>query len=520
MSQTYQSLYRTYRPQNFDEVEGQRHVVSTLRSSVQQGKVAHAYLFAGPRGTGKTSSARIIAKVLNCEAPLSDGNPCNMCKNCLDAKDGTLIDIIEVDAASNRGIDEIRALRDNVNFAPTQGKKKVYIIDEVHMLSRDASNALLKTLEEPPSHVHFILATTEAHKILPTIISRCQYFKFYPLTTEEIIERLETILKAEGTTIAKDVLTVVATQAQGGMRDSITLLERVIASGLSTVAEVEQLFGLSSEESFAALHQAIITKDGTAMVTLFKKVTEEGIPDMEFLKGLLSYLHQRLRAHFLDKDAAFSLILPHIEALRRAINASHHAGYPLLTYEVEALRLVQTPEAPVSSPSPAPAVTTTAPARKPTAAKKKPASAVKATTPPPLAPSAPTPAVAKETSGSPLEMIAKKWRSLCFKFTDPKVRMAFSSGSKPRSLQDGVLTLALLQPEHKALLASKEHLDSLASIIQANLELDVTVTIDVPVDAPEPVPVAPEGASLPPTPEEIEEVSVETIAELFGGTIE
>ena len=223
----YKALYRTYRPNSFDEVAGQKHVVKTLQNAIEQKKIAHAYLFCGPRGTGKTSIAKIFAKTINCENEVE--KPCLKCDNCLAVQEGNHPDIIEIDAASNNGVEEVRSLIEKVKYAPLKGKYKVYIIDEVHMMSTGAFNALLKTIEEPPAHVIFILATTEPHKVLPTIISRCQRFDFTKVSRIEIIERIHTILKAENIQCDEDVVKLIAQLADGGLRDALSILDQCIA---------------------------------------------------------------------------------------------------------------------------------------------------------------------------------------------------------------------------------------------------------------------------------------------------
>ena len=251
---TSQVYYRKWRPSSFAELVGQEHVATTLRQSLKQGRVSHSYLFCGPRGSGKTTTARIIAKAVNC-LDLRDGDPCNVCTICSTINDGRFMDIIELDAASNRGIDEIRDIREKVNFSPAQGSRKVYIIDEAHMLTDAASNAFLKTLEEPPAHVIFVLCTTEVQKILPTIVSRCQRFDFRRIPSDLIYNRLAAIAEAEGVTVEPEALRLVARYASGSLRDAQNLLEQLVVSYGDGVGllQVEDLLGLGHGERWLDL---------------------------------------------------------------------------------------------------------------------------------------------------------------------------------------------------------------------------------------------------------------------------
>ncbi len=257
----HQALYRKWRPQTFSDVCGQDHITAILRYGVENGKTSHAYLFTGSRGTGKTTCAKILAKAVNCKSP-ERGNPCGKCEACLAAAKSSCIDIIEMDAASNNGVDDIRQIRDEVEYLPAELTKKVYIIDEVHMLSQSAFNALLKTLEEPPSHVMFILATTELQKIPATILSRCQRFDFRRIATEVIADRLEYIAKEEGITLEHEAAFMLAHLAQGGMRDAISLLE--LCSGENrpvTTAVVEEIAGTGGRDVIIKLLSAVCDKD-------------------------------------------------------------------------------------------------------------------------------------------------------------------------------------------------------------------------------------------------------------------
>ncbi len=274
---TAQVYYRKWRPSSFNELVGQEHVAITLRQSVRQNRVSHSYLFCGPRGSGKTTTARIIAKAVNC-LDLQDGDPCNSCAICQSINDGRFMDIIELDAASNRGIDEIRDIRDKVNFATVQGQRKVYIIDEAHMLTDAASNAFLKTLEEPPPHVIFVLCTTEAHRILPTIISRCQRLDFRRIPSDLIFGRLAEISEAEGVTVESEALRLIARYAAGSLRDAENLLEQLVVSYRDGVGlkQVEELLGMGSGESSLELVNYLLMGNTSASLSAVNRAAWDG----------------------------------------------------------------------------------------------------------------------------------------------------------------------------------------------------------------------------------------------------
>ena len=274
---TSQAYYRKWRPSSFGQLAGQEHVSTTLRQSVRLGRISHSYLFCGPRGSGKTTTARIIAKAANC-LDLQDGDPCNACSVCQTINEGRFMDIIELDAASNRGIDEIRDIRDKVNFAPVQGRRKVYIIDEAHMLTDAASNAFLKTLEEPPAHVIFVLCTTEAHRILPTIISRCQRLDFRRIPSETVFGRLSEIADAEGVAVEPAALRIIARYAAGSLRDAENLLEQLVVScpdGV-TAPQVENLLGIGSDETALELVKYLLLGNTTASLSAVNRAAWEG----------------------------------------------------------------------------------------------------------------------------------------------------------------------------------------------------------------------------------------------------
>ena len=274
----FQVYYRKWRPQNFRDLVGQDHVTTTLREAVKQSRVAHSYLFCGPRGTGKTSSARLLAKAVNCRSP-EDGDPCNSCPPCLAINEASFIDLIELDAASNRGIDEIRNIRDKVNLSPAEGGYKVYIIDEAHMLTEHASNAFLKTLEEPPAHAIFVLCTTEPHKILPTIISRCQRFDFRRLSSDAIKGRLEEICLNEGVEAEGDALIALARSAGGSLRDAENLTEQLVVSGGHRIGirEVYDLLGLGHGERAREFVRYLLMGNASAALSTINRAAWDGL---------------------------------------------------------------------------------------------------------------------------------------------------------------------------------------------------------------------------------------------------
>ena len=272
----YKTLYRVYRPQKFEDVAGQEHIITTLRHAVTENKIAHAYLFCGPRGTGKTTIAKLLAKAINCTG---EPKPCDECENCQEITQGTHPDVIEIDAASNNGVDEVRSLIEKVKYAPTKGKYKVYIIDEVHMMSTGAFNALLKTLEEPPAHVVFILATTEPHKILPTIISRCQRFDFTKLSLQDIVKRMKIVVDEEGYQCDDEALEMIAKLADGGMRDALSILEQCLAFNDQhlTVQDVNHIYGIVSLENKIDFIKVLLTKDMKKSLSLLDEMKTNGI---------------------------------------------------------------------------------------------------------------------------------------------------------------------------------------------------------------------------------------------------
>lgn len=353
------ALYRAWRPQSFQDMVGQQHIIQTLQNAIREQRVSHAYLFSGPRGTGKTSAAKVLAKAVNCERGLGP-EPCNECPSCLRITAGNIMDVQEIDAASNRGVEEIRDLRDKVKYAPTEVRRKVYIIDEVHMLTTEAFNALLKTLEEPPQHVMFILATTEPHKLPATIISRCQRFDFRRVSLEEQTGRLTEICQKEGITADADALQYIARLSDGGMRDALSILDQIssFTDGKVTYQQVLGMTGGIPSEQFARLAAAILEGDMGQLLELVEQLMHEGKSADKCLENLLYYFRDLLMikmvpgadqltdrvlnpADFRDMAAAYSRerLFVIVETLSRYLGEMKYASHPQTIFEVALMKL-------------------------------------------------------------------------------------------------------------------------------------------------------------------------------------
>ena len=308
MTTSSQVFYRKWRPGTFSDLAGQEHVGNTLRQAVMQGRVSHSYLFCGTRGSGKTTTARVLSKAVNCLDP-QDGDPCDRCAICVSINEGRNLDIIELDAASNRGVEEIREIRDKVHFQPAQNRRKVYIIDEAHMLTREASNAFLKTLEEPPAHVIFILCTTEADRILPTILSRCQRYDFRRLPGQTIYDRLAYVTDQEGVAIQPDALRMVARNAGGSMRDALNMLEQLAVSSNQEISlrDVEEALGLVRSDAYLILAQKMLSGDTSGSLETINDVVWEGGEPRQLHRQTLEILRSIL---LLSWDAGDTLDLP------------------------------------------------------------------------------------------------------------------------------------------------------------------------------------------------------------------
>ena len=446
-----QALYRKWRPQSWDEVVGQDHIVQTLRNAVRAERVAHAYLFAGPRGTGKTTTARLLAKAINCTAPSLGDRPCNQCAHCLAVTEGRYLDLIEIDAASNTSVEDVRDLRDKINFAPNEGDFKVYIVDEVHMLSTAAFNALLKTLEEPPPHAIFVLATTEVHKIPATVLSRCQRHEFRRLPLAVIVDHLRRKLEEEGLEADAGVLELVSRQATGSMRDAISLLDQLASTGGPiSLARAEAVLGTAAGEAVGHVLEALIAGDVASGLTWINKALDGGADPRQFARQVVDTLRGVLLARMgnaqlleMTPEAradivrwAKALEIPSLLAAIRAFNKAALEGrsgwQPGLVLE---LAFVESAQGPAADPPPPPQ----SPARRPTQPPPpRPAEPeAKAATADPHAPSPVIPA-----GELTFPMIVGRWREVlaAARKRDPRTQALLNS-CRPLGLEAGVLVL-------------------------------------------------------------------------------
>jgi DNA polymerase-3 subunit gamma/tau len=331
------SLYRKYRPKDFPSLVGQDHIKTTLLNAIKSKKLAHAYLFTGPRGTGKTTTARLLAKAVNSSQMSEDGNFDN-CEFAAEIDAGRLIDVIEIDAASNRGIDEIRDLREKINYSPTRAPNKVYIIDEVHMLTKEAFNALLKTLEEPPSFVYFILATTEIQKVPETIISRCQRFDFKRISEADLVARLKFVAENEEIRADEDALKIIAKQARGGLRDALTMMEQLIHGNKLEAEYVQKVLGLSKAMGVENTFEMMVNGQTLEAVQTLKKLHEQGTDLVNFNKEILEFLREKLMENLEKGTGNINWLLQTIENFQEAYEKQKFSYIPELPLEIAIIK--------------------------------------------------------------------------------------------------------------------------------------------------------------------------------------
>ena len=490
-----QALYRKWRPRTFDEVVGQEHVVRTLRNALISGHIHHAYLFAGPRGTGKTTTARLLAKAVNCLAA-EDQRPCNVCAICQAVNEGRLLDLIEIDAASNTGVDDVRELRERVGFRPNEARYKVYVIDEVHMLSNAAFNALLKTLEEPPPHVIFVLATTEAHKIPATVLSRCQRFDFRRVPVSDIVVRLERLTEQEHIPAEREALTIIARQATGSMRDAESLLDQLASYGDSgiTAADVRAALGTGAGETVIQVADALARGDVAQGLSVINTAVDEGADPRQFARQMVEHLRalllmrlksdvvlvhvsDDLRPRLEEQAVAFSP-----RALARAVRLFNQAAVevksgwqPQLPLEMAFVEATLPPEPedavsrapsaqgvpgtppPARPPAPAPARPAPVPARSssPPPARSTPA---RSTSPPPARPTAtarePEPTYSGPVSGDgPLapETLRSRWSDFLNALRPRNLALeALMRSCEPVAVEGDVILLGFAHNFHRA----------------------------------------------------------------------
>lgn len=496
-----QALYRKWRPRQWDEVVGQEHILQTLTNAVRAGRTGHAYLFAGPRGTGKTTVARILAKAVNCLHEDPAQRPCNQCDHCVAVNENRFLDLIEIDAASNTSVDDVRDLRDKINFAPTQGKYKIYIIDEVHMLSTAAFNALLKTLEEPPPHAIFVLATTEIHKIPATVLSRCQRHEFRRLPVDEIVAQLKHIAQEENIQADDDALTLIARQASGGMRDAISLLDQLASSGQKIdLALTQTVLGTATSQTVLDLIASIADHRPAPAMDAIHRALDSGADPRSLARQIVDYLRgllliqmgnadqveatQEVQSTMAAHAKAFSTheVLRMMKAFNAAAADTRGGWQPSLGLELALAEALEAPQpvtrAALESPLPAP---------------KKALAMPKSVPPVETAPAAPKPVPPVETapaagaasqpeppaSASPLvsnAQIIQAWKQIQARVKGHSVNLAALLNSvKSLDMQGSTLILGLASDVLVEKMNRPEHIEATRQAIHDLLGVDLSI---------------------------------------------
>ena len=498
-----QALYRKWRPQKWDEVVGQQHVVQTLRNAVTGERVAHAYLFSGPRGTGKTTVARLLAKAVNCLAGDLSARPCNQCDHCVAVNEGRFLDLIEIDAASNTSVDDVRDLRDKINFSPNQGRYKVYIIDEVHMLSTAAFNALLKTLEEPPPHAIFVLATTEMHKIPATVLSRCQRHEFRRVPVDDIVRQLGQIIQVEGIQAEPEALTLISRQATGSLRDAISLLDLMASTGQKISLELTQtVLGTATNQTVLDLADAILDKRPDDGLETIHRALDAGTDARLLARQIVDYLRALLLVKLGNeaqadlaadtraqvKRHAEALTAPEILRMTRLFNAAatdlRGSWQPSLSLELALAEASEGPQ-PVEKPSVAggekPPETRSRPEVPPRYLLPRPDRGVQ-NKPPEAARPNPAPPLASVPENKPirgvvsLDQVAKAWRQVraAVRPQNPALEALLNS-CKLLEIKNGILVLGFASEVLRSKMDAPGQLDATRKVIAEVLGVEFQI---------------------------------------------
>jgi DNA polymerase-3 subunit gamma/tau len=476
-----QAFYRKWRPQTWDAIIGQEHITSTLQNAVTADRVAHAFLFAGPRGTGKTSTARLLAKAVNCLAPELADRPCNACQHCEAVNQGRFLDLIEIDAASNTSVDDVRDLRDKINFSPNQGRFKVYIIDEVHMLSTAAFNALLKTLEEPPSHAMFILATTEVHKIPATVLSRCQRHEFRRIPVNDIVLNLEAIAEKENIEVESDACLLIARQATGSMRDAVSLLDQLAStSQVITLRLAQSILGTATSQAVLEIVNAILGSESALGINQIHQALDSGSDPRQFTRQIVDYLRDLLlvsmgnanqvdatleiRTQMAEHAQAFPVdeLMRVIHAFNHAANNAHSTWQPALPLELAFIESLNRPLEVESQPQGA---RTPIPKRPLT---KTATGHSRKTGPPPTDSSQVEADTPLEKTTEPLpNTIGQRWREILahIRQRNPQTQALLNS-CKPLGIKNGALVLGFNGEFAKSKMEQGDNLEVLGQVME------------------------------------------------------
>jgi DNA polymerase-3 subunit gamma/tau len=489
-----QSLYRKWRPIHWDQVIGQEHVVQTLRNSVSADRVAHAYLFSGPRGTGKTSTARILAKAVNCLEKDLANRPCNQCAHCLAVNQGRFLDLIEIDAASNTSVDDVRDLRDKINFSPNQGRYKVYIIDEVHMLSSAAFNALLKTLEEPPQHAIFILATTEVHKIPATVLSRCQRHEFRRIPVKEIVVNLKAMADEEKIQVDSEALNLVARQATGSMRDAISLLDQLASAGDKiTLQLAHDILGTATSQAVIDLIDTMIKHQSNQGLEIIHRALDSGSDPRQFARQIVEYLRGLLlvamgnasqvdatpesRNQLAQHAQAFSVmeLLEVIQAFNQAATETRSNWQPALPIEMAFIEAIT-----LANPSADSGIATDLTSKPKPIPKATPVED-KSTHPKPLTEVSKNGAVETSSEDAAVnQKLNNRWDQLISRVKEQNPKLAgVLNSNKVRVIKGNVLTLGFNGDFYLTTLEKPENLELLRSVLKQVMDMQIDVQAEL-----------------------------------------